>query len=205
MVIEAAAFQRIHGTGRRERRRQDRRLTVRRAIALAGSIIVVALWAGCGGGGTPTAPATPVATPTPPIDNIEFASSVPSPGGVVHTGLPDPARTLNGGVTTGLTMTFVVASAVDRAAKLQVILAGAGSSVCLTNAAPVDVSPAPLLHLTAGAPQAVTITRLLLTSECFYPNHVTKATARLVPPSAVGTGQPAFYEKHFTLEYTVVQ
>jgi hypothetical protein len=182
---------------------------VRWAIALAGSIVVVSLWGGCGGSGTPASPVTPVATPvptpTPPIDSIEFASSVPSPGAVVHTGLPDPAATLNGGVTTGLTMTFVVASAVDRAAKLQVYLDGAGSNVCLTNAAPVDIPPAPLVQLTAGTPLPVTVTEFLLTSECFYPYLVTHATARLVPASAVGVDQAPFYERRFALDFTVVE
>jgi len=180
---------------------------VRCARAVAASIMMAWFAGGCGGHGatTPTPVLTPVPTPTPPINSIAVVSSVPAAGNVVHTGLPNPARSLNAGVTTGLTMTFMVASAVDRAAKLQVMLMTAGNSVCLTNAAPVDLPPAPLVHLAAGMPQTVSIRQLLLTSECWYPGVVIKGTARLVPPSAVGVGQTPFYETQFAIQYTIVQ
>ncbi len=177
------------------------------ARAIAVCLISVFCGVGCGSQkATPPTPLpTPAPTPTPPIDSVVLATSVPPPGGIVHTGLTNPASSLEAGVTTGLTMNFSVASAVDRAAKLQVYLTTAANSTCLTNAAPIDVPTAPLVHLSAGVVQTVTVRQLLLTSECFYPGLITTATARLVPPSAVGTGQPAFYETRFAVQYTVVK
>jgi hypothetical protein len=167
------------------------------------SITMMLFSAGCGSPAASTPAAVP--TPTPLIDSITLASSEPPTGGVVHAGLPNPAQSLDAGVTTGLTMRFSVVSAVDRAAKLQVYLVTGADSVCLTNAAPVDVPSAPLVNLTAGVAQTVTVTQFLLTSECWYPGVITKGAARLVAPSTVGTSTPAFYETQFPVAYTVVQ
>jgi hypothetical protein len=126
----------------------------------------------------------PTPTPTAAIDKIGFVSSAPPPGGVIHTGLPDPASTRASGVTTGLTMTFSVTSAIDRSARLQ-------------------VPAAPVAELRSGVAVSVTIRELLLTSVCRYPNAINLVTARLVPAS--GSDQTPFHEERFSLEYSVIR
>jgi hypothetical protein len=159
--------------------------------APVGALLLAALAASC------ESPAEPV-----PVNRIELVSTVPAPGGMILTGVPDP-RTLS--VTTGLTMTFLVTSETDRVARLVVFLEGSRNGVCLTNGAPIGVPPAPITEYRAGVPVEVRTTEFLLTSVCRYPSRVDLATARLMPASRSAPDQTPYYERQFALTYAIAE
>ena len=157
--------------------------------APVGALVLCVLVAGCG---SPTEPA--------PVNNIEFVGSSPAPGGMIHTGVPDP---LNLSVTTGLTMTFLVTSDTDRVARFVVYLEGSQNGACLLNDA--RIAPAPIIDYRAGIPVEIAIAEFLLTSVCRYPNRVDLATARLMPASRSAPDQTPYYKKEFALTYTITE
>jgi hypothetical protein len=145
--------------------------------------LAVAL-AGCGGSGSaPTAPAPP--PPAPPS------------GGVIQTGVS------SNGTTTAFRLTISVASAADRQANVQVFIDGPQNGVCLENVAPDERPSGTDVDLKAGVPVTITIDTWRVTSVCFYPNHVTGLTARMMPsPDIFGT---PIFEKRFAVDYTVTR
>jgi hypothetical protein len=165
--------------------------------------LAVAL-AGCGGSGSaPTAPApptpapTPVPTPTPAIDDFSIVGSDPPSGGVIQTGVS------SNGTTTAFRLTMSVASAADRQANVQVFIDGPQNGVCLENAAPDKRPSGTDVDLKAGVPVTITIDTWRVTSVCFYPNHVTGLTARMMPsPDIFAT---PIFEKRFAVDYTVTR
>lgn len=162
-----------------------------RLRAPVGALVLSLLVASCEG------PTEPV-----PVNNIEFVSSSPAPGSMIHTGVPDP---LNLSVTTGLTMTFLVTSDTDRVARFVVFLEGSQNGVCLTNGAPIGIPPAPVIEYRAGIPVEITIAEFLLTSVCRYPNRVDLATARLMPASRSAPDRTPYYQEEFALTYTITE
>jgi len=148
-------------------------------------------------------PTEPCLQPTPepvPVNNIEFISSSPAPGSVIHTGVPDP---LSLRVTSGLTMTFLVTSDTDRVARFVVYLEGSQNGVCLENGG--RMAPAPVTEFRAGIPVEITIPEFIITSVCRYPNRVDLATARLMPASRSAPGRTPYYQKEFALAYTITE
>lgn len=141
-------------------------------------------------------PTTPVAT------SIGFMDSVPPRGGVIHTGLP---ANHNSGVTTGLRMTFMAVSNVDRVVQFQLWIEGQRNGVCLTNGAPGGVPAAPVVEMHAGIPVEITVTELLLTSVCRYPSTVDLATVSLMPASRSDPDQTPFYSARLGAPYTIVE
>ena len=159
---------------------------------------------GCGGSGSaPTAPApptpapTPVPTPTPAIDDFRIIGSDPPSGGVIQTGVS------SNGTTTAFRLTISVASAADRQANIQVFIDGPENGVCLENVAPDKRPSGTDVDLKAGVPVTITIDTWRVTSVCFYPNHVTGLTARMMPsPDIFGT---PIFEKRFAVDYAVTR
>jgi hypothetical protein len=169
------------------------------------ALVVIAVLAGtCGGSTTsPTAPAaptpapTPIPTATPPINDFSIVSTDPPQGSVIQTGVsPD-------GVTSAFRLTLSIASNADRQANVQVFLEGPQNGVCLEDIAPDKHPSAPDVDLKAGVPVTLTIDTWRVTSVCFYPNHVTTLTARMMPsPDIFAT---PIYEERFAVDLTVTK
>jgi hypothetical protein len=172
------------------------------ALAL---LVIVVLAGTCGGGSNapPTVPTsstpapTPIPTPTPPVNDFSIVSTDPPLGGVIQTGVSP------NGVTTAFRLTLSVASNADRQANVQVFLEGPQNGVCLEDTAPDKRPSAPDVDLKAGVPVTLTIDTWRVTSVCFYPNHVTTLTARMMPsPDILAT---PIYVKHFAVDYSVTR
>jgi hypothetical protein len=178
----------------------------RRWCSLLALGVLVTAFAACGGDGTTTPTPTPLSTPVPPVTHVAtsigFVDSLPPRGGVIHTGLP---TNHNSGVTTGLRMTFLAVSDVDREVRFQLTIAGQRNGVCLTNGAFGGVPAAPVVQMRAGIPVEITVSELLLTSVCRYPSTVDLGTVSLMPASRSDPDQRPFFRAQLPARYTIVE
>jgi hypothetical protein len=86
---------------------------------------------------------------------------------------------------------------------VQVFLESPQNGVCLEDVAPDRRPSAPDVELKAGVPVAVTIGTWRVTSVCFYPNTITRLTARMMPSPDI-TAKP-IYEEGFAVQYAVTR